>query len=98
MNLNDLFLAAENEIVESISCSSDVMPYKYKIIKNSIFLEVMFEDVEITHPGAADHEYILYSANEQAQYLYDNYLNKESYTFLSLNMKIINGSILFFKI
>lgn len=98
MNLKDLFLAIENEIVESISCSRDEMPYKYKIIKNSFFLEVRFEDVEITHPGAADHEYIYYSANEQAQYLYDNYLSKESYIFLYLNMKIINGSIVFFKV
>ena len=82
MNLEDLFLAAENEIAESISYSRDEMPYKYKIIKNSIFLEVMFEDVEITNPDAADHEYICYSANEQASYLYDNYLSKESYVFL----------------
>jgi len=96
MNLKDLFLAAENEIVQTISYSTscDMMTYAYKIIKNSIFLEVMFEDVKITRPDAVDNEYI-FSASEQAKYLYDNYLSEDTYIFLGLNMKIINGSILF---
>jgi len=90
-------LAAENEIVQTISYSTsfDMMTYAYKIIKNSIFLEVMFEDVKITRPDAVDNEYIFYSSNEKAKYLYDNYLSEDTYVFLGLNMKIINGSILF---
>ena len=90
-------MAAENEIVQTISYSTsfDMMTYAYKIIKNSIFLEVMFEDVKITRQDAVDNEYIFYSASEQAKYLYDNYLSEDTYVFLGLNMKIINGSILF---
>lgn len=93
----ELFLTAENEVEEAINDSSDQMLYDYRIIRSAKNLEIRFNEVEFIPPRAMEHEYITYTANDQAHYLWETYLvNRRGVSRIpGLEVQVRGGSLFF---
>lgn len=93
----DLYAIAENFIEESTDDAPEML-FKYKFIRGLNYLEVRFFDTERKpYRGAMDHEYITYTAADQAYYLWESYLfdRRGNSRVPGLAPQIKGGSIIF---